>query len=334
MTAPVTFASARQFLGLAKEATHGVPVAPTFTMPVDEFVPEQSFEQIKDTAMRGHLGATSGIQQGPTKTEFTIKGPMFGDALGHLLLNILGDLTTTGAAPSFEHVFSLLNSGSAQPPSHTFTHYQGPVASVGARQVPGSCLSDLTMKWSAESEHFTLDGKGTAFGTKIPGVAPTSTPSTVPPIASWRAQVGIGGPAASTTLAKNVMETEVSIKRALKPYYTLAGTQDPFTISRGTVEVTGKLMFVAADEKPFLDYLNHAQPALQFVIDNGGSGAGLISVKVDIAKGNYTASKYSGGNEAAEYEVEFEAIATAANAGTSGGMSPCKITLANGVTTY
>lgn len=333
MSSPVTFASARQFLGLAKETVLGTPVTPTFTMPVEEFSPEQSFEQLKDTAWRGHLGATSGVQQGTTKTEFSIKGPVFGDALGHLLLNLLGDRTTTGTAP-FAHAFSLLNSGSAQPPSHTFTHYQGPVDTVGARQVPGACLSDLTLKWSAESELFTLDGKGMAFGTRVPGAAPVAAPSTVPPIASWRAKVGIGGPATAGTLVTNVMESEVSIKRSLKPYHTLSGGQDPYTISRGTVEVTGKLSFIAKDEQPFLDYLNHTQPALQVVIDNGGAGAGLIAVQLDIAKAAYSSSKYSGSNEAAEYEVEYEAVATAANAGASGGMSPCKITLSNGVTTY
>jgi hypothetical protein len=333
MTTPVIFASAKQFLGLAKETVHGTPVAPSFTMPVEEFSPDQTYEQLKDPSWRGHMGATSDIRQGVTKTEFDLKGPVFLDGLGHLLLNILGDHAVTGTAP-YSHEFAVLNSAQGQPPSHTFTHFQGPAATVGARRVSGACLSDLTLKWSAESELFTLDGKGTGWGTSLPPAAPTAAPSTVPALASWRAALGIGGPAAGGTLAANVAEAEISIKRALKPYYTLSGSQNPYIIARGTVEVTGKLTFVAKDEQPFLDYLNHAQPQLQLDINNGLAGASALGLVLDISKANYTSSKFSGGNEAAEYEVEFEAISTAANAGASAGMSPCQMTVTNAVATY
>jgi hypothetical protein len=333
MTSPVIYASAKQFLGVAKETVHGTAVAPTTTMPVEEFAPDQTFEQLKDTSWRGHLGANSGIVQGVTKTEFDMKGPVYGDTLGHLLLNILGGLTTTGTSPNV-HEFSLLNSNQGQPPSHTFTHYQGPAATVGARRVSGACLSELALKWNAESELFTLEAKGTGWGTSLPPSAPVAAPSTLPPLASWRAKLGVGGPAAAATLVKNVSEAEFSIKRNLKPYYTLSGDQNPYVIARGTVEVAGKMTFIADSEKPFLDYLNHTQPALQIVIGNGLTGADLIEVKVDIAKASYSSSKFAGGNEAVEYETEWEAVSTVTNAGASGGMSPCKITLSNGVASY
>lgn len=333
MTTPVIYASAKQFLGVARETVHGTPVAPAVTMPVEEFTPDQSFEQLKDTAWRGHMGAQSGIYQGVTKTEFDIKGPVFGDTLGHLLLNILGDLTTTGTAPNV-HAFSLLNSGAGQPPSHTFTHFQGPVDTVGARQIAGACLSELSFKWNAESELFTVEGKGTGFGSNIAAALPVAAPSTVAPLAAWRAKLGLGGPAAGGTLVANIAEAEVSIKRNLKPYYTASGSQNPYVIARGTVEVTGKMTFIAKDEQPFLDFTGHTQPSLQIVIDNGGVGAGLIKVQVDVGKASYTSSKFSGSNEATEYENEWESVPTTANAGTSGGMSPCKITLSNGVTSY
>ena len=330
---PTTYAAAKQFLGLAKETTHGTPVVPAVTMPVAEFTPDQTFEMLADESWRGHLGDNSGLQQGVTKAEFDIKGPAFLDTLPHLLLNILGDRTTTGSAP-YQHAFSLLNSGSAQPPSHTFTHFQGPAATVGARQWPGACLSELTLKWSAESELFTVEGKGTSWGSQLPGSAPTAAPSTVPPLPAWRAIVGIGGPAASGTLVKNVATIELSLKRTLKPYYTASGSQDPYIIQRGKLEVTGKLNFVADSEAPFLAYLANTQPQLQVVIGNGVSGAGQLSLQLDVDRAAYTTSKFSGGNDAAEYDVEWKAVSTTTNAGSSGGMSPCKITVANAVTTY
>lgn len=333
MTTPVIFASAKQFLGLAKETAQGTPVAPTFTMPVESFEPDQQFEQLKDPSWRGHMGATSNIIQGTMKTEFSLQGPVHLDGLPHLLLNILGDLATTGTAP-FQHEFSLLNSGQGQPPSHTFTHFQGPAATVGARRVSGACLSELTLKWSAESELITMDAKGTGWGTTLPGAAPTAAPSTVPPLASWRGALGIGGPASGGTLAPNVAEAEITIKRALKPYYTVSGSQNPYIIARGTVEVTGKMTFIARDEQPFLDYLNNSQPQMQLAVTNGGAGAAELGLTVDIAKAAYSTSKLSGGNEAIEYETEFEAVSTPTNAGGSGGMSPLKMTVRNAVSTY
>lgn len=332
MTGPVTFASARQFVGLAKESVHGTGVDMTTTLLVDEFTPDQSFEMPKDVAWRGHMGKTSGIVQGTTKTEVDMKGPVFLDTIGHLLLNLLGDLTTTGTAP-VQHAFSLLNSGSAQPPSHSFTHFQGPVADSGTRRVPGVALSELALKWSAESDLFTFEAKGTGWGMKALDEEPVSAPTTVPAFASWRAKVGLGGPI-GTNQIMNVSEFELSMKRDVKPYYTLTGAQDPYIVQRGPLEATGKLVFVAKDEQPFLDYLNNTQPQLQVVLDNGGSGATLLSLQLDIAKGAYTASKYSGGNEAAEYEVDYEAVSNPTNAGASGGWSPCKVTIKNGVLTY
>lgn len=331
---PTTYASAKQFLGLAKETTHGTAVAPTLTMPVSEFTPDQTFEWLADESWRGHLGDNSGIQQGVTKGEFDLKGPAFLDTLPHLLLNILGDLTTTGASAPYSHAVSLLNSGSAQPPSHTFTHFQGPAATVGARQWPGACLSELTLKWNAESELFTVEAKGTSWGSQLPGSAPTAAPSTVPPLPSWRAIVGIGGPASGGTLVKNVSTLELALKRTLKPYYTASGSQDPYIIQRGKLEVTGKLNFVADSEAPFLALLGNTQPALQLVISNGASGAGELTLTADVAKAAYQTSKFSGGNEAAEYDVEWKGVATTTNAGTSGGMSPCKVIVSNAVTTY
>lgn len=327
------YSSAKQFVGLAKETTHGTAVDMVTTMPVEEFTFEESREQLADKAWRGHMGDNSGIVQGVGKTEFGLKGPVFLDTIGHLLLNILGDVTSSGTTPK-THAFSLLNSGSGQPASHTFTHSQGPGATSGARKVAGACLSELTFKWNAESELFTVEGKGTGWTSALLGSAPTSAPSTVVPLAAWRATLGIGGPASGGTLAKNVSEAEISIKRALSPKYTISGTQDPYIVARGTVDVTGKFTFIADSEAPLLAFLNHSQPQAQLIIGNGGSGGSLQQLQVDIDKATYSSSKLSGGNELIEYESEFTSVSTATNAGASGGFSPAKFTLTNAVASY
>lgn len=330
MPTPTTYASAKQFLGLAKETTQGTALVPTVTMPVEEFSIDSQFEQLKDTSWRGHMGAMSGVVQGVGKAEFDGKGPVYLDVFPHLLYNILGECTTTLATPN-THVVTLLNTGTAQPPSHCFTHFQGPVATFSARALPGACLSELTVKFDAESELFTCDFKGTGWPTAIATATPTSSPSAILAQAAWRADIGVAGPV-STAQVENVNSFEVTIKRSLKPYYTLSATQSPYIIQRGTVEVSGKATFIADSEAPHLAYLNNTQPQLQIILTNGGSGASLLSYQLDINKANYTSSKFSGGNEAAEYEVEFEAVSTTADA--TAGMAPAKVTIKNSVASY
>lgn len=331
MPTPTTYASAKQFVLVAKETTQGTPVAGTATIPVEKFEPEDKPVWLDDKALRGSMVDVYGRQQGVIKTDFSFSGPVFGDTLGWLLGNLLGDLTTTGASDPFTHAFSTLNSGQGQPTSHTFTHFQGPPASVGARQLPGSCLSEVSIKWNAESQLLTYDAKGSSWPTVIPGGAPVSAPSTVKPIASWRGKLGIGGPASGGTLVLTIMDGEVSFKRALEVVFTTQLAQTPYIIQRGAVSVSGKLNFIASDETPYTTMLANTQPQLQLLIGNGVVGAGQVQVQVDCQNAAYATSKPDFGKAAVGYQTTFDAIANTTNAGVSGGFSPSKVTLTNAI---
>lgn len=401
-----TFASAKQFVGVAREATQGTPVAMVATIPVDKFEPEDKPVWLDDKAIRGSMVESYGRQQGVIKADFSMSGPVFGDTLGWLLSNILGDnvysggtnagssTTTTGALTAgtstvvpltsatgitagtvltldtagsaenvtvasvsalnatltapvaknhasgvtvqpvtapFNSAFATYNGAQGQPASHTFTHFQGPTATTGARQYPGCCLSELTLKWNAESQLFTYDAKGNCWPSVPAGAAPTSAPSTVTPMPSWRGLLGIGGPASGGTLLKNITDGEIAIKRVLEPVYTTQNAQTPYVIQRGAVGVSGKLNFVAADESPYLAMINNTQPQLQLIVGNGVTGAGQIGVQVDCQLAAYSAAKYNSGKAAVMYDVTFDAIANTTNAGASGGYSPTKVTLTNAV---
>lgn len=330
MPTATTFASAKQFLGVAKETSQGTAVVMTATIPVEKFEPEDKPVWLNDRALRGSMVDEYGRQQGVVKTEFSMSGPVFGDTLGWLVGNILGDVTTSGVGP-FTHAFSTLNSGAGQPTSHTFTHFQGPVASVGARQYPGSCLSELSVKWNAETQLAMYDAKGLSWQSVIPGGAPTSAPSTVAPIPSWRAILGIAGPASGGTQVKTVMDGEFTVKRMLDAVFTSQLSQNPYIIQRGAVSVSGKLNFIAADESPYLAMIGNTQPQLQLILDNGVAGAGQVQLKVDCQLGAYNAAKPDFGKAAVGYQATFDAIANTTNAGTSGGYSPSKITLINSI---
>lgn len=401
-----TFASAKQFVGVARETQQGTPVAMVATIPVDKFEPEDKPVWLDDKAIRGSMVEQYGREQGVIKSDFSMSGPVFGDTLGWLLANILGDnaysggtnagssttttaaltagtstvvaltsatgisvgtvlaLDTAGLAENvtvasitglnatitqpvakshasgatvqpvtapFTSAFSTYNAAQGQPASHTFTHLQGPTATTGARQYPGCCLSELTLKFNAESQLFTYDAKGNCWPSVPAAAAPTSAPSTVTPTPSWRGMIGIGGPASGGTLVKNITDGEIAIKRALEPVYTAQNAQTPYIIQRGPVSVSGKLNFVAADESPYLAMIGNTQPQLQLVVGNGVSGAGQIAVQVDCQLAAYDAAKYNAGKAAVMYDVTFAGIANTTNAGASGGYSPTKVTLTNSV---
>ncbi|MFF1284304.1 phage tail tube protein [Streptomyces sp. NPDC058299] len=231
----------------------------------------------------------------------------------------------------FTQVHSLLNAGGGQPVSHTLTHFLGPTASSGARQYPGLCLSELGLKWNAESELLTWSGKGTSFPSVPLGSPPVAAPSTALPVASWRMTVGIGGPASGGTQLATVTDGELTIKRELSPYFTVTGSQSPYIIQRGGLSVEGKLNFIAADESPLLYMLNNSQPQLQLYIDNGLTGANKVVFQVDCQIAAFTESEADGTKSAVEYGNSFQALFNTTNAGGSGGYSPIKVSVTNNV---
>lgn len=231
----------------------------------------------------------------------------------------------------FNTAFSTLNSGNGQPISHTLVHNFQVPAGTGTRVLAGACLSEVTIKWNAETQLLTYDAKGDAWPSAIAGVAPVSAPSTVTPVASWRGILGIAGPASGGTLVKNVMDGEFSIKRVLEPVYTTQNAQTPFIIQRGAVSAAGKLNFIALDEVPFLTMINNTQPQVQLILSNGLATTSLASLQVDVQQAAYDTAKPNFGKAAIGYDTTFMAQANTTNAGASGGYSPLKITIANAV---
>lgn len=94
------FPVSEQFINVARETTPGTAVVGTTTVPVTTFMPEDKPVWLPDEAWRASMAKEYDLLQGPIWTETTFGGPVYGDTIGHLLFNILGDLTTTGTAAS------------------------------------------------------------------------------------------------------------------------------------------------------------------------------------------------------------------------------------------
>lgn len=330
---PTTWPSAKQFIGTAKEVTQGTAVVPlTHTHPVNGFEPDEQYTWLIDETLIGDMGEVSGVVQGVGHNEWSIPdGPALLDGLGFFLNNILGDLTTTGASAPFTHAFSLLNSGTAQPGSLTIVDWQGTPTNQG-RQFPGSCVSELTLKGNAESGFLEWSAKGMSWISAITAAVPVSAPTTATPLAAWRSKIGLGGPASGGTQVLTVGEWEITITRELSVQHTAQNTQQPFIIQRGELGVTGALKFTKpADEAAFNYMVNNTQPQLQILVSNGGAGAALLSLQVDVNQAAFTKSTINRSDPAVGYDNEFTAVKNVTNAGASGGRSPVKVTLQNAI---
>lgn len=407
MPTPVTYASAKQFIGVAKEAVQGTPVAMTTTIPLEKFDWEDKPVFLDDKAMRGSMVESYGRQAGVIKTSFSMSGPVFMDTLPFLLANLLGDAAYTGgtlaggalgpttailtagvssvialtsvtglvpgsvitidtagllelatvlsiaslnvtltAPVQFSHAsgitvsavtapfttaLSTLNSGNGQPISHTITHNFQIPSGTGTRQLAGACISDVNITWNAETSLLTFTAKGDAWATNISGTTPVPAPSAAQPVASWRGVMGIGGPASGGTKVLNVQDGAIDIKRVLEVVYTTQNAQVPYIIQRGAVSATGKLVFIADSETPYLNMLTNLQPQMQLLLDNAAAGAASASVQIDVQNMAYDGVKLNFGKAAIAYDTTFYAVANTVNAGLSGGYSPVKVTFRNAV---
>jgi len=329
---PTTYPSVKRFHGWAKEVTPGTGVAMTTTALLDKCDWTDKPTWLKDKSLRNVMGDDSfAVIQGVKIGELDMGGPLYLDGIGWALSNILGDLTTTGTAAPYTNAWSLLNSGSGQPITHTLTQYYGPTPTSGSRMFSSVCFSEVGLKFVAESELLTWTGKASSWASTAAVALPTAAPSTVIPVASWRAIAGVGGPASGGTQVLTLESLELNIKRALKPYFTASNSQNPYIIQRGGLTVDGKMTFVCADESPYTAMINNTQPQLQFVIANGLGGGAAGQVQIDLAQAAFTEANPNFGSEAVQWDVTFEGVFNSTNAGASGGLSPVKITVNNAV---
>ncbi len=325
---PIT-PGARSAFGIGKEVTPGTPVTATYFPPFSKLDPQDKPDPLIDEGYRGSMGAEYGLVLGPHVAELDFGGPGFVDSLGALLHNILGDYAV-GAAVSgvFPHTFAQLNSGTGQPPTHTFIDSQQLTTSTGARAYPHVCLSELTLSGNAEGL-FEVEGKATSFPSAAAVASMTNTPTSETIIPAWRSTVSIAG-----SPAANVAEWSVSIERELAVKHTADGTPGPGYIGRGPVKVSAKLTLVALDETPLTTgLLTNQQPALVITVNNGGTTGALREVAMTMTKAAYSEVSQQR-DTLLGYEVNVKALQNTTDVGASAGFSPIKCVLKNAVTDY
>jgi hypothetical protein len=260
-----------------------------------------------------------------------------------------------GSAPvnPFYHTFALLNStlgygGSygAQPPTHTFGDYLGPMTGLGSsptnlygmRLYPSSCIMQLDFTGNSE-QLLEAKASGSSWISVPAGTAPTNAVSAVVPVPNWRSTIQMGVPGSPNTLGQvfTIGEFSISVKRQLQVYFTDQGVQNPYIIARGPLGATGMVNFSApGDETALQEMLQNTQPSMQISVNNGSAATALtyIGITFNLHQTAFTKSKPTRSAVLVSYENEWQAVANTTNVGGSGGLGPITINLVNAVPTY
>jgi hypothetical protein len=315
--------SVRSFIGIAKEATKGTPVAATDYLLVskDSVKPADIIDPLYDNGLRGSNVVNYNYIQGRTRSTFDFGGAVFADQIGYPLAGLLGSVATTGASAPFTHTISLKNSLAAaaddQPISYTLTDFYA----AAVRQYPGCQFSDFTLSFNADGM-LEFDTKSTGWESATT-TAPIPTFSTLLPTPVWVGTVSIGGSAVSTAV-----EGSISMKRNVTPIYGISNTQNPFSVYLGPVEVTGSFKFIMENDTELTRFLNNTQPAIVLNWAQG-AGASATQIQATITKGAYTAAVIERGDDYVSVSVELNGQGNATDAGATGGFAPIKWVLQN-----
>jgi hypothetical protein len=151
------YPSERRSLGLAKEATPGTPVQPAYTVPVKGFVPEDKVTGLLDESLRSAMAGVYGYTQGPYVADITIDAsPIYGDTIGHFLLNIMGDYTAQGTQSGT--ITTTINNGPGYPAGTTgsITITSGSGFGAGYAQLGTTTTAEVVQILGATSTTATI----------------------------------------------------------------------------------------------------------------------------------------------------------------------------------
>jgi hypothetical protein len=336
VTTAVTYSPVNNFGGFAKDASQGGGTAMTTTLGTTKPVGwNDKPEWLEDTSLRGVM--TDGpfaTLQGVTIGELTFpESPLYIDSFGFPLMNILGDLTTTGGAAPYTNAFSLLNSLTGQPSNHTFEEFYGP-GTHSARLFTGLCFNEVVIGWDVQKKLLYWSGKAACYMSTAASATPTDAQSTVLPIPSWRMLLGIGGPASGGTQDITCKSGKITLTREVEPEWTGMNSQLPYIIQRGALRAKfDDWLMVTKDEGTYNLMSANTRPQVQLVFDNGLAAAAHGALQLDAQVASFRSVQTDNGGKAVMWKSSGKFEANTTNAGTSGGQSPLKATLTNAIAT-
>ncbi|QQE80932.1 phage tail tube protein [Alicyclobacillus sp. SO9] len=300
-------------VGMAKETTQGTAVVPSIWFPVQNNVKNEDINHwIEDKGLMGAPVDPIAQYPGPTYSEVDFDANFYPDALGAVLMGMMGVDTVTGSAAPYAHALSL---ASGQPPSYTLSVYNG----FNERQYPGCLPSEVQLKYATDGP-LIASTKWTGFPSAV-GTTSTPTLPTLDPFLGWEATLQIAA-AANTRL----IGFELTAKRSTKAQNTASGSQAPTFVYAGPLAVEGKLTFAVDDDTELTYLLSNTQPATTLTL----TAASGDSLAIQMSKCAFSKTTPSYTKEWVEVDYDIKAMPNSTDAGASGPISPVLFTLSNG----
>ncbi len=266
-------------------------------------------------------------------------------------------LVSLATGTQFTHRFAALNSQlgyggafGAQPPTHTFTdvtnivnvmtsptYGTSPTNTFGARMYPFGVLKNIDFSGNAE-QLLNLRMTGDSFISQVAGTAVTNTTTNSRPIPNWNSTVVTAGfTITSSNTYNGIGEFSVSFVRDTQVYWTVQGTQNPYVIARGPLNMNGTIQWDPTNSELPLDLmLLNAQAPMSITVSNSGipnSGTPFTLTFTASQVANIK-SKIMRNKALIGYANTFEGVANSTDIGGSGGLGPGVITLVNATPTY
>lgn len=327
------FLSANSYLGIIKEVTSGtLPTTGTPSwIPVStpQITPQQMF--LRDEAFRGSPTTVYDQVAGVRHDEVEFKSYLFADTFPVLAQSILGGADTVTGSTAYTHTIKVLNSAStgSQPPTYSILDFDGANYFTTTASQADSLALTFGAEAAAEATIKYLANPYTSY-TSAPTVFASQSLSSEHLIPAWDTTVSIGG-----TTYTNVTTGDLTINRKTQAIYTL-GTQAPYDLFAGPIEVTGKFTFVVATNADVFTTgssaygLTRSPQAIVITLTdpNDASGGTQHSVALTMTTAQFHNVKRTRGKEFTEIEVEFTANANTTDSAT--GYSPIKVVTING----
>ena len=257
----------------------------------------------------------------------------------------------------FTHKYAALNSQlgyggafGAQPPTHTFTdvtnivnvftnatYGTAPTNTYGARQYPSAVLKNIDFSGNAE-QLLGIKMAGDSWQSIAAGTAVTNVTTNSRPIPNWNTTVVVAGNTVSSSgTYAGIGEFGVSFKRQTQVYWIVAGTQTPYVIARGPLNMDGSIQWDPTNSETPLDLmLLNAQAPMSITVTNSGipnSGTPFTLTFTASQVANIK-SKIMRSKALIGYGNTFEGVANSTDVGGSGGLGPGTITLVNNTACY
>jgi hypothetical protein len=297
-------------VGLAKEPSWATVTAPT---TADQFVPimnakyEDVIESVLIQPFVSRASLDQNFAQGFRYGKYSFETFAYPDVAGNLLMGIMG---SDGWASASTHPLTVLNT--ALPPSYSIQDFYG-LSGTHTRSFNGSyCESIQLSAATAGPVKMTCSYLG-KFGALV--AKPTGTYTTLQPVIPWQGALTLNS-ALSTTL----IQFDLTLKRSVEGIQAM-GVQDISAAFSGSLEVTGKMVFVPTDDTEYLLYSNtgQAQFPLSLVFTSGSN-----TITISCTKTNFETPTTLDMGPYLKTAVSFRAIDNATDAGAT------KITIVGG----